>query len=270
VKCTAVQLELPAYLRAELAPSEMAAIHDHVVACSSCSRSLEELRDVTRLVADLPLGYELPAGLAERTFERLGLEVEAGSLHATEMHDPPGDLEERAFARVVSAPLGGRDRAKTVGVLVVTGAAVALAVLGFRWRSEADSLRDRLQVSVARQGPVGHSVDLMTLEGPTVEMTAELVHFRHDNYRLVLHADDLPPCRKGYHYEVWLGGDHGVVSGGTFRLERDDEIVFSSPVGVDPAEYPNVELTIEPDDGDPEKGGLSVAEAVLDMSGFDQ
>jgi anti-sigma-K factor RskA len=102
------------------------------------------------------------------------------------------------------------------------------------------------------------------LSGQTVAADLALVHFRHDNYRLELHAANVPDCPPGYYYEVWLRGDDGEVSAGSFRIVRPDDLVLNFTVGIDPAEYYLVEVTREPVEGVPDKEGPVVMRGALD------
>ena len=270
MRCEEVRLDLSAYVRAELPTERMSAIHRHVQGCAVCRDELAAVHEVAHLVSDAPLGYVPSATLEGKTFDVVDLE-RTGELVASSKlaQEPPFDLEDNALALAARRPGPRRRSVRVVTSLAVAGAVGALGIAGFLWRSQ-DSLRDQLQVTEARTGPVGHSMQLVNLDGPGTQITAELVHYRHDNYRLVLHGDELPPCAEGHFYEVWLVGEEGLVSAGSFRLRRDDDIVFPMQVGVDPSDYPSVQITLEPDDGDPMKNGVVVADAELDLSSIDR
>ncbi len=72
-----------------------------------------------------------------------------------------------------------------------------------------------------------------------------------------LHLDlsSLPP-RDGAFYEVWLLDlDHGrLLSLGPARPDG----TYALPPGTDVGEYPTVDVSVEPDDGDPGHSGTSV------------
>ena len=74
--------------------------------------------------------------------------------------------------------------------------------------------------------------------------------------RVVLSVDGLPPAPPGYVYELWLRAGPPHVSRGTFTDAAD----AYPTVGVSPAAYPRVWVTLEPID---ENEALS-GETVLD------
>jgi hypothetical protein len=74
-------------------------------------------------------------------------------------------------------------------------------------------------------------------------------------YHLVVTVHDLPPTAPGYHYELWLIGPKGVVPSIAFPMGRSGSMAFNFPLDVDPHAYPSIEMTLEPDDGDPGMNG---------------
>ncbi|MFW3169750.1 anti-sigma factor domain-containing protein [Geodermatophilus sp. CPCC 206100] len=81
---------------------------------------------------------------------------------------------------------------------------------------------------------------------------------------LVLEVDLTAAALAGEFYEVWLLDPDveqlvslGVVQGG-------GEASFALPPGIDLGEYPIVDVSVEPLDGDPSHSGVSVARGVLD------
>jgi len=66
-----------------------------------------------------------------------------------------------------------------------------------------------------------------------------------------LEVDGLPPADEGTYYEAWLWSDDGEgISVGTFHMRQGQApVVLWS--GVDPANYPSLWVTLEPEDGDP-------------------
>ena len=68
--------------------------------------------------------------------------------------------------------------------------------------------------------------------------------------RLAVHG--LPANDHGSFYEVWMLRDAThMVSLGTFRVGPGGRESVTLPVSVDPAEYPIMDVSLEPDDGDP-------------------
>jgi anti-sigma-K factor RskA len=72
----------------------------------------------------------------------------------------------------------------------------------------------------------------------------------HRVVRLAVHG--LPANDHGSFYEVWMIRDAThMVSLGTFRVGPDGRSRVTLPVSVDPTEYPIMDVSLEPDDGDP-------------------
>ena len=67
----------------------------------------------------------------------------------------------------------------------------------------------------------------------------------------------LAPSESGF-YEVWLLGERGLVSLGSFTVGDGGDAVVELPVPVDPAGYESFDVSLEPDDGNPEHSGDSV------------
>jgi hypothetical protein len=223
-----------------------------------------------------PLEHTPPGRLEEEVFTLIELEKTGDLLRDAPLeHEPPADLRQRSLSRLAASgqnvvPIK-KPRSKVLGGALVAAAA-AIAVLAYSWQtdrrafeSDISALEQRVEDAEERSGPIGHSMQFVDLAGPTLAADLELVHFKHDNYRLVLHAKDLPPSPDGSYYELWMRGPGGTVSAGSFRLIRVDEVPFSFNVGVDPKDYPDLELWVEPEDGNPTRTGSLVAEASLDL-----
>ena len=60
-------------------------------------------------------------------------------------------------------------------------------------------------------------------------------------------------------YEVWMlrDGKH-MVSLGTFKVGPNGRSTVTLPVSVDPADYPIMDVSLEPDDGNPSHSSDSV------------
>jgi len=54
-----------------------------------------------------------------------------------------------------------------------------------------------------------------------------------------------------------------MVSMGTFRVERDGKVAVRMPVAVDLGRYDRLDVSLEPDDGDPAHSSVSVMRATL-------
>jgi anti-sigma-K factor RskA len=79
-----------------------------------------------------------------------------------------------------------------------------------------------------------------------------------------LRGHGLPPSGAHDYYEAWLADRRGrMVSMGTFRVGRDGRVDVHMPVAVDVRRYALVDVSLEPDDGDPGHSDTSVLRAKL-------
>jgi anti-sigma-K factor RskA len=79
-----------------------------------------------------------------------------------------------------------------------------------------------------------------------------------------LRGSDLPPSGAHDYYEAWLADARGrMVSMGTFRVGRDGRVDAHMAVAVDVSRYALVDVSLEPDDGDPGHSDTSVLRAKL-------
>jgi len=79
-----------------------------------------------------------------------------------------------------------------------------------------------------------------------------------------LRGSGLRPSGAHDYYEAWLADAAGrMVSMGTFRVGPDGRVDAHMPVAVDVARYALVDVSLEPDDGDPAHSDRSVLRARL-------
>lgn len=79
-----------------------------------------------------------------------------------------------------------------------------------------------------------------------------------------LRGRGLPPSGAHDYYEAWLADARGrMVSMGTFRVGRDGRVDVHMPVAVDVSRYALVDVSLEPDDGNPGHSDTSVLRAKL-------
>lgn len=247
--CDAYRLDFHPYLVGELAPARAQEVRRHVDGCEDCARELAHAGIVHKLLVDAPLDHRPPARLEEDVFSLVALEP-VGSLvsEVPPAAEPPDGLERAALHRAgVLTPR--RSRATTMLVPALGAATIVLGILGINWRSEADRIRDDF-------GPAGHTLQLVNLSGspePPAETTVELVRYGASAYKVVIDGP-VPPAPEGYYYEMWMSSPTGRISCGTFAV-GDDETVHNFPIGVDPADYASLEISLEPDDGNEEMNG---------------
>jgi hypothetical protein len=274
--CSEVRAKLAAYVVDGLDPVERETVETHLASCRACSEALDALRTVEDLATAAPLRPESPDDLEGRVFAYVeSYEAVQAVPTAALGPEPPEDLERRSLERA-GVLASSRPRRYRVATVLAPAFAAAAAVLSFMYmdaRSDVDTTSPEVAITPttsvfgASAGvPIGHPMQTIELSGDVAAADLELVHFRHDNYRLQLRAADLPGCPPKHYYELWLRGDDGEVSAGSFRIIRPDDIVFNFNVGIDPAEYHLVEVTREPIDGAADKEGQVVLTGVLDPS----
>ncbi len=79
-----------------------------------------------------------------------------------------------------------------------------------------------------------------------------------------LRGSGMPPSGAHDYYEAWLGDARGrMVPMGTFRVRRDGTVDARMTVAVDLRRYRLVDVSLEPDDGNPAHSSRSVMRATL-------
>ena len=77
--------------------------------------------------------------------------------------------------------------------------------------------------------------------------------------RATLAVSGLAPSRRGEFYELWLLTPPGdLVSLGSFRVGAGGRATLEVPLPVDPARYRFLDVSVEPDDGDPSHSSRSI------------
>ncbi len=273
MRCEEVAPELLAHVRGE--PTEIAGedIRRHLRGCAACRNDAETFVQIGELLDDAHLAPPPPAGLKESTFARIQTEDLGVMLTGAATTGPPSDLKRKAMARALAEPVSSPGSSRTgrrASWLAAAAAVVGIALAaGSQMRvQDLDSRLASMQASVQHVeesfGPVGHPMQAVQLAGRSADAEAELVHFRHDNYRMTVHIDDIEITPPGHHYEVWFAGDDGEVSVGSFRIKHPDDLTLNFTMGVDPGQFPEVLITLEKSDGDPTMSPNLVARAQLD------
>jgi hypothetical protein len=84
------------------------------------------------------------------------------------------------------------------------------------------------------------------------------------NLKVELDAWNLPKPDDGGYYEMWYArADGGRISCGTFTVQPDGSATVSMSAPVSSVAYPEVEITREPDDGNPGSSGKVVLKGSL-------
>lgn len=257
-RCDDVRLDFHSYLMGELTPPGAQEVRRHVDACEPCRQELDRVGSVHKFLVDAPLEHSPGRRLEEEVFALVELDRVGTLASAVPLApEPPDDLERASLMR--AGVVGPRpSRVTTILVPALSVATVVLGILGFNWRSEADRMRDD-------HGPLGRTFQLVTLENapaaPPEDKTVELVRYGDAGYRVETDTA-FPAAPDGYYYELWMVGASGRVSCGAFTGGS----VHHFPVGVDPAEYPYLQITLEPEDGDESMNGTVQWEGRIDYT----
>jgi hypothetical protein len=84
------------------------------------------------------------------------------------------------------------------------------------------------------------------------------------NFRVDLEVWGMPELKEGEYYEMWYyAEDGGRISCGTFRAGPDDQTTVNLTAPVTAGEYPEIEITREPDDGNPKASGEEILEGSI-------
>jgi anti-sigma-K factor RskA len=81
------------------------------------------------------------------------------------------------------------------------------------------------------------------------------------NIRVDLEVWGMPDLKQGEYYEMWYyAEDGGRISCGTFRVGPEGRTTVELSAPAIAGDYPEIEVTREPDDGNPEASGKAVLE----------
>jgi anti-sigma-K factor RskA len=177
-----------------------------------------------------------------------GLEAALWQLEA-----PPAlDIDRAAAGAPQPAPRARPRRARMRRppvVLAMAATLLALVVAGV------------LLVGSGPDEPAAPSTTLALRPLPGVRGQAELTI---TGAEAELRGSGLRPSGAHDYYEAWLADARGrMISMGSFRVGRDGRVETHMPVAVDVGRYQLVDVSLEPDDGDPAHSRRSVLRAQL-------
>ncbi len=162
---------------------------------------------------------------------------------------PPPELKEWVLVRARNEPRHRQaDRRKQV--LLTAAALLVVAVLGFGLLRTVSDPSGALTLTATSVAPQAGG-----------ELRGEQVG---DNLRVELETWGLPEPGGGRYYEMWYAreGD-GRISCGTFSAQPGGRTTVSMSAPSSAVAYPEVEITLEPDDGDPGSSGKVVLKGSL-------
>ena len=171
-------------------------------------------------------------------------------LRALAASEPPTELKARVLRRV-----SGETPARSIGGRWFWGSAAAAllvaAVLGL----------GLLQVLTG-----GSSTGVpLTATGLAPEAGGEVqVEEVGQNLRVDLEVWGMPELKEGEYYEMWYyAEDGGRISCGTFRARAEGHTTVNLTAPASARDYPEIEITREPDDGKPGASGEEILEGSL-------
>ena len=159
-------------------------------------------------------------------------------------NEPPAELEDRVLAQARGEiPARSRSRWR---FWVPAAALLAIAVLGagLLWTITGDSSEGIPLTSTVPASEGGGEVSGEVDGG---------------NLQIELVVWGLPKLRKDEYYELWYAKeDGGRISCGTFRAQQGGQTTVNLTAPASAVSYPEIEVTREPDDGDPGSSGEKV------------
>lgn len=273
-------------LRALGEPADSPREDDHLQQCQNCRKELEELRTVVVTARDIPADErslpEPPSDLWDRIADELGDELAGADIDAGGSDpDVEGSQRDRTQAgpggpaAPIRLPRPDSESSPEAGRL--SGASGDVTSLDARrasrwprtWSTIAAAAAIVLLLVVAvpsllRGGEIAEPVGIAALDPLDDRASgarAELVEIDGE-FVLRFDGDSLPDDVDGY-FEVWLIDTDvaGMVSLGPLDLERGQPV----PNGLDPSDFPIVDVSLEPIDGDPTHSGDSLLRGVLEL-----
>ena len=229
--CTPEQLALAAL--GEPLPAADAA---HLASCQQCAAEMASLRRPVELLAVPPLAAGGPeVAPPPRVWDAIA--AATGVTAAPRADDPPAEV-------VPLRPRRSWSRWLPLAAAVLVGGLIGAGV-----------------VVLQRDEPGGAVLATTTLD-PLAEDASGRAEVREDGGVRSLELDlDAPELADGY-YEVWLLQPDAVRMVPLGVVQRG-ATVLPLPDGLDLADYPVVDVSIEPMDGDPTHSGVSVARGQL-------
>lgn len=225
---------------------------------------VEELAQVVALAED-PVDAAMPAHLwdaiaaeafgassDQATTDRAAADPVAADRAAGESLGAPAstrpDSEHGTGAQVIAMPSRGWRRMTTVGLVAAAAVAAAIVIVGPGILPDDQGE----PVAAAALEPFGEH---------QVEPASGQVIRTADGFNLLELDLSALPSLEGDFYEVWLLDDHDgrLISLGPVRPDG----TYALPPGVEVGDFPLVDVSIEPPDGDPTHSGNSVLRGPL-------
>ena len=224
-------------------------VRRHVDACSRCSATVEALTTTRGALGSAPLVAPPPELRARVMAEALGRPTSSASETGT------GETPPSAPVPLASRRRGG------VPLWLASAAAVTALVAGLGGGGRSVGEPEAAPVEPEPPGSVVAATSLTALDSDAPRGAVEAVNDADDVVTVSVRATALGD-EPGFH-EVWLinvDGERMVALG---ILARSDNGTFEVPRRLLEEGYRIVDISVEPDDGDPTHSGVSLARGEL-------
>jgi hypothetical protein len=228
----------------------------HVHSCPDCAQTVEALA-ATRRAAGAEALVEPSAGLRTRVM------AEALGRPAGVVTDGPGAVApQEADDLPAPAPVSLASRRRTgVPLWLATVAAVTALVAGLGFGRLSAGTPEAAPVEPEPSGSVLATTALTALDSDAPRGNAEAIRHAGDIVTVSVEASSLGD-EKGFH-EVWLINVDGKRMVALGILAHGDDGTFDVPRRLIDEGYRIVDISVEPDDGDPTHSGVSLARGQL-------
>ena len=164
--------------------------------------------------------------------------------------EPPPELKARTLARA-KGESSARSRFRWTVWVPMAAALLVAAVLGFGLlRSIVDGPSEGVPLTATTLAPKAGG-----------EVRGEVVG---ENLQVELEVWDMPELRENAYYEMWYYAEDGSrISCGTFRTGPEGRTTVNLSAPASARSYPEIEVTREPDDGNPVANGDEVLRGSL-------
>jgi anti-sigma-K factor RskA len=163
----------------------------------------------------------------------------------TAVGGPPPELKEWVLARVRTEPRRSPATRWTLWLPAAAAILLVAAVLGPGLLRMVPGPSDALAMTATSAAPRAGG-----------ELRGEQVG---KNFKVELEAWGLPEPRTGEYYEMWYAREGGErISCGTFQAQPHGHTTVNMSAPASAVAYPEVEVTLEPDDGNPGSSGKVV------------
>ena len=215
------------YVLGELSAEEERELVAHLQRCPRCREELEHVRQAHELLRQAAATEKPPPDLKEWVLAHASGEAR---------DETPAEIPDEAAT----------SRSWRLRILAGAAALLVAGLLGAGiFRMVAGESSEGLALSATDVAPAASG-----------ELSGEQAG---KNLRIELEVSDLPELQEGEYYEMWYAKEgEGRISCGTFSVDAEGNATVSMSAPTSSVAYPEIEVTREPDDGDPGSSGDKV------------